>query len=96
MRYLRAMALAVMVLASASVHAQPQQPPPKPAAQDEFVPVTAPMNPQDTIPAPALVGTAYAFIWIVLFGYLWSIRSRLASVEREMTAIDRRLASGKK
>jgi CcmD family protein len=48
------------------------------------------------MPAPLLVGTAYAVIWVVLFGYLWSIRSRLASVEREMTAIDRRLASGRK
>jgi CcmD family protein len=93
MRYLRAIAMALALLAAAPVHAQ-QQPPPKPV--DEFVPVDAPMNPQDTIPAPLLVGAAYAFIWIAMFGYVWSIRSRLASVEREMTAIDRRLASGRK
>jgi CcmD family protein len=93
MRYLRAMAMAVAVLAAVPVRAQ-QQPPPKPP--DEFVPVDAPMNAQDTIPAPLLFGAAYAVIWIAMFGYVWSIRRRLASVEREMTAIDRRLASGRK
>ena len=95
MRYLRAIGLTLAVLAAAPVSAQ-DQPPPKPAAQDEFVPVNAPMNAQDTIPAPLLVGAAYAFIWIAMFGYVWSIRRRLGAVEREMSAIDRRLASGSK
>jgi CcmD family protein len=94
MRYLRTIALALTVLAAAPVHAQ--QPQPAKPGQDEFVPVDAPMNAQDTIPAPLLVGAAYAFIWIAMFGYVWSIRTRLASVEREMTALDRRLASGSK
>ena len=89
MRYLRAMAMAVALLGAAPVWAQ--QPPPKPA--DEFVPVDAPMNAQDTIPAPLLLGSAYAFIWIAMFGYVWSIRTRLASVQREMADIDRRLGS---
>ena len=93
MRYLGAIALALMVLTSAPLHGQ-QQPPPKQAPQDEFVPVNEPMNAQDTIPAPLLVGTAYAFIWIALFGYVWSIRSRLAAVEREMTALERRIGGG--
>ena len=86
--------LLLTVLAAAPAFAR--QPPKPSAAQDEFVPVTTPVNPNDTMPAPLLVGAAYAFIWIALFGYLWSIRSRLASVERDMAAIDRRLASGKK
>ena len=79
------------ILAAAPVVAHAQQPPKPAAAQDEFVPVDAPVNPSDTMPAPMLVGAAYAFIWIALFGYLWSIRSRLASVEKEMAAIDRRV-----
>jgi CcmD family protein len=87
--------LLTLVLAGGSVFAQ-QPPKPPSASQDEFVPVTGPIDQSDTMPAPLLVGTAYAFIWIVLFGYLWSIRRRLASVEKEMSAIDRRLASGRK
>ena len=89
--------LIVTLLAGAPALAQTPAPPAKPAAaQDGFVPVDGPLDPSDTIPAPMLVGTAYAVIWMVLFGYLWSIRTRLASVEREMSAIDRRVASGRK
>jgi CcmD family protein len=71
------------------------QPPPRPAAQDEFVPVNAPVTGQDTIPAPRLVAIAYGFIWIVLFGYIWSVRSRLTRVEREMEAVSRRVPARK-
>ena len=83
-------------LAVVPAYAQEPPKPPATAAQDEFVPVTGPVNPNDTMPAPMLVGTAYAFIWIVLFAYLWSIRSRLATVEREMAALDRRVPPGSK
>ena len=93
MRFVLVLLLGILTAAPAFAQDPPKQPA---AAQDEFVPVTAPVNPDDTMPAPMLVGAAYAFIWIVLFGYLWSIRSRLASVERDMAAIDRRLASGRK
>lgn len=75
-----------------------QQPPrtPPSATQDGFVPVDAPLNAQDAMPAPGLVAIAYGFIWMVLFGYLWSVRSRLAKVEREMDSVSRRVASGRK
>jgi CcmD family protein len=66
----------------------------KPAAQDEFVPITTPSATQETIPAARLVGIAYGFIWVVLFGYVWSVRSRLTRVEREMEAVSKRVASG--
>ena len=94
MRRIAVLLLVTLLAAAGSVYAQQ---PAKPAAsQDGFVPVTTPVDPSDTMPAPMLVGVAYAFIWVVLFGYLWSIRSRLAAVEREMTAIDRRVSSGRK
>ena len=87
----------VMVLLLAAP-ALAQQPAPKApaAAQDGFVPVDAPLTGQDAIPAPRLVAIAYGFIWVVLFGYLWSVRTRLATVEREMESVSRRIASGKK
>ena len=94
--------LTLAVPALAQTQAPPQTPqtapqpaPSKPAAQDEFVPVSAPMNPQDTIPAPRLVAIAYGFIWVVLFGYLWSVRSRLSTVEREIETVSRRLPERK-
>ena len=42
------------------------------------------------VPAPRLVAIAYGFIWVMLFGYLWSVRTRLARVEREMESLSRR------
>ena len=84
----------VMILALAAP-ALAQEPVPKApaatAAQDGFVPVDAPMNAQDTMPAPRLVAIAYGFIWVVLFGYVWSVRSRLGKVEREMEVVTRRI-----
>lgn len=97
---LRTLALTGLLLAAPAVTvggsvlsaAQGQQPP-KPAT-DEFVPVDKPMNAQDTIPAPKLVATAYGFIWVVVFGYVWSVRSRLATVERELQTVSKRVGSG--
>lgn len=85
-----------LVLLTAPAFAQQPAPKAPAAAQDGFVPVDAPLNPQDTIPAPRLVAIAYGFIWVVLFGYLWSVRSRLATVEREMESMSRRVASTQK
>jgi CcmD family protein len=98
-----ALTLVLPAAASAPPPPQPQpQPPPqtqtqpsKPAAQDEFVPVDAPVNPQDTIPAPRLVAIAYGFIWVMLFGYVGSVRSRLSKVEREIEAVSRRVPERK-
>ena len=90
------LAFILLTLAVPALAQTPPQPAPsKPAAQDEFVPVNAPMNPQDTIPAPRLVAIAYGFIWVVLFGYLWSVRSRLSTVEREIETVSRRLPQRK-
>lgn len=69
--------------------------PSKPAAQDEFVPVTGTPANQETIPAARLVGIAYGFIWVVLFGYVWSVRSRLSTVEREIESVSKRVPARK-
>ena len=84
----------LLSLSAAPALAAPQPPPAAGAAQDEFVPVNAPMNAQEQIPAPRLVATAYGFIWVVLFGYVWSVKSRLGRVERELESVGRRVASG--
>ena len=93
--FLLTLAVPALAQTQAAPPQTPQPAPSKPAAQDEFVPVTAPMNPQDTIPAPRLVAIAYGFIWVVLFGYLWSVRSRLSTVEREIETVSRRLPQRK-
>ena len=83
----------LLIAPAMSVAAGEQQAPPKPAATDEFVPVDKPMNAQETIPAPRLVAVAYGFIWVVLLGYVWSVRSRLSTVERELQTVSKRVGT---
>ena len=97
---IRAVLIVLVLLAAAQVHAQ--QPPPsatppaKAAAQDGFVPVDSPIAPDDIMPAPRLVAIAYGFAWLMFFVYVWSVRSRLVKVERELHSVSRRVGGAKK
>jgi CcmD family protein len=94
MKRMLAVTFSLLMLAG-SAHAQQKPAPGAPAAaQDGFVPVDAPVSPEDAMPAPRLVATAYAFIWVVFFGYLVSLRTRLSRVERELETVSRRARSG--
>jgi CcmD family protein len=66
---------------------QPAQPP---ATQEEFVPVgTLPQSEQ--LPAAPLVIGAYAFVWVALMVYVWSLWRRMAKLERELADLQRRV-----
>ena len=94
---IRALLIVVMLFAAAPLQAQQPQPSPaKPAAQDGFVPVDSPISPDDVMPAPRLVAVAYGFAWLMFFGYVWSVRSRLVKVERELHSVSRRVGGAKK
>jgi CcmD family protein len=62
----------------------------QPPAQDAFVPVTA-ATAADQLPSAPLLIAAYAFVWVALLVYVWSIWRRLGKVEREMHALERRV-----
>jgi CcmD family protein len=66
------------------------QPPAEPGG---FVPMNS-LPPAEQLPAAPLLIAAYAFVWIALMVYLWSIWSRLGRVEREMQALQQRLGRG--
>ena len=77
---------AVMVMAG-SAHAG-QAPPPgqAPPNQSEFAPAdTLPAS--DQLPAAPLLITAYAFVWVAVFFYVWTIWRRLNKVEDEMRVL---------
>ncbi len=63
-----------------------QQPP---SAQDGFVPAST-LPPTDQLPAAPLLIVAYAFVWLAVFFYVWTIWRRLNKVEAEMQALERR------
>ena len=64
-----------------------------PAGQSEFVPVTGAATEQ--LPAAPLLIAAYAFVWLAVMFYVWTIWRRLNKVEGEMRALEHRVAGGK-
>ena len=85
----RLFAVLLLVLALAPV-ARAQQPP---QPQDEFVPMSE-LPPQDQLPAAPLLIGAYAFVWLLLGGYVLSVARRLGSVQRELERLDTDVKKG--
>ena len=71
---------------------------PQPAQQNDFVPLKdlardkglLPAQ-QERIPAAPLVEAAYAFGWVALLVYVWSVWRRVGAVQRELTDLRRRM-----
>ena len=79
----RMLLLMLLLIGSASAVRADQQPP------ADFVPIeNAP--PGEQIPAMPLLGAAYGFIWVGVFGYVWSLSKRLQKVEAEIVELESR------
>jgi CcmD family protein len=57
-----------------------------PPGQSEYVPLKD-LPPTEQMPAAPLLIAAYAFAWIAVMFYLWTIWRRLNKVETEMDAL---------
>jgi CcmD family protein len=62
-----------------------------PGGQTEFVAVND-LPAAEQLPAAPLLVTAYAFVWVALMFYLWTIWRRLGKVEADMRALEQRTA----
>ena len=62
-----------------------------PPGQGEFLPVDQ-LPPSEQLPAAPLLITAYAFVWIAVFFYVWTVWRRLNRVEAEMRQLEQRHA----
>jgi CcmD family protein len=67
-----------------------QQPAPSAAAPQDFVPVSALPQAEQLPAAPLLIG-AYAFVWVALMAYVWSLWKRMTRLERELADLQRRV-----
>jgi CcmD family protein len=85
-RSLVCVALLSLTTLSPLVLAQTPQTPP---GQEEFVPLSE-IPAEEQIPAFTLVAAAYALVWIVLIGYVWSVSRRLQAVESELASLSRK------
>lgn len=81
----------VIVGIGAAATSHPEAAQPQQAAQDGFVPM-GDVPPEDQLPAAPLLMVAYAAVWALAVGYLWTIRRRLGSVEQELADVTRRVA----
>ncbi|MEW5984841.1 MAG: CcmD family protein [Acidobacteriota bacterium] len=60
--------------------------------QDEFVPASQ-LPAVEQMPAAPMVIAAYAFVWVALLVYVWSIWRRVLRVERDLADLDRRVSA---
>jgi CcmD family protein len=77
-------ALAVWLSDAAAIAQQPRQP----EQQGEFVPLSE-AGPQEQLPAAPLLIGAYAFVWVGVLAYVWSMARRIRKVEDELRALER-------
>jgi hypothetical protein len=83
MMSLRRLSIALCSMLLLGAPALAFQPPP---GQSEFVPIKD-LPPADQLPAAPYLITAYAFVWLAVMFYLWTIWRRLNKVETEMQAL---------
>ena len=81
-------AVFVLFLGIFAVSALAQQPPQPP---EGFVPASS-VQGQEHLPAAPLVIAAYSVVWLLVFGYLWSIWRRLARAERDLADVSLRVS----
>jgi hypothetical protein len=73
----------VLTMQIAPLAAQQQQP----KQQEEFTPVDQ-LPPQEQLPAAPLLVGAYAFVLLMLFGYLVMVSRRLSAIQTEVNRLD--------
>jgi CcmD family protein len=87
-----ALLIAVCWCAAPSV-ALAQQPPAPSPAQEGFVPIDQ-LQPKEELPAAPFLMAAYAVAWLVIFGYIWSLWTRLSRVEDEIASVRQQAPGG--
>ena len=84
---IRRVSSALLTLVLVALPALAQQAPP---GQSEYVPMKQ-LPPGEQMPAAPLLVGAYAFIWVAVAFYLWTIWRRLNKVEADLDALTRKI-----
>ena len=88
-RFIAVLLFAVLPFACASQQQaeakQAQQQPP--SQQEEFIPIDQ-LPPEEQLPAAPLLVGAYAFVLLMLFGYMFIMSRRLGVIQQEVDRLD--------
>jgi CcmD family protein len=87
-RFLPLLVLIAVLSATLALAQAPAQPA---AAQGDFVPVSQLPAQAEQLPAAPLLLAAYAFVWVAVLVYVWSLWKRMAKLERELAELQRRV-----
>jgi CcmD family protein len=87
----RLLPLIVLFALLPGVVALAQEPAGTPSAQGDFVPVNQLPAQTEQLPAAPLLMGAYAFVWVALLVYVWSLWKRMGKLERELAELRRRV-----
>ena len=49
---------------------------------------------EDRLPAAPFLIAAYSIVWILAFGYFWSLSRRMQAVERDLAGLAGRVGDG--
>jgi CcmD family protein len=88
--------LVILLPGQAFAFQAPQAPTPAgqaPPGQSEFIPVDQ-LPPSEQLPAAPLLIAAYAFAWLAVFFYVWTVWRRLNKVEADMRVFEKRHMRG--
>ena len=79
--------------AAATIAAQTPQ---SPAAQEGFKPYVPGQGGMEVLPATPLVFAAYAFVWVALVVYVWSMWRRVSRLEQELRVVRDKTGSARR
>ena len=89
----------MMLVLGLAVGVAAQTPPtPQPGGtlqQEGFTPIEQ-LPPQDQLPAAPLLISAYVFVVVALFAYVFSVARRLVNVQQQMERLDADLKRGRR
>jgi CcmD family protein len=84
---MRTLIRAIVVVFVLAVSAAPSGAQQQPRQQEEFTPIDQ-LPPQEQLPAAPLLVGAYAFVLLMLFGYLVMVSRRLTTIQHEVDRLD--------
>jgi CcmD family protein len=65
----------------------------QPPKGGEFVPIDE-LPPSEQLPSAPLLVAAYAFVWLAVMFYVWTVWRRLNKVETELRTLEHRRGAG--